>query len=248
MLQNPPRVPSWRRNAPARPPIAPAPSTPGASFLPAAPPRAATPYVDVNSTTSAAAATGENAIAIGAGARAQGSESLANGWQAQADGARSIAIGAGAQAPARQAVALGAGSTAERDNTVSVGQRGNERQVTHVAAGTQGTDAVNVTQLRAALSDTNAYTNQRVNDLQRSITDTARDAYSGIAAAAALTMIPDVDRDKMLSIGVGGAVYKGHRAVAFGGTARISENLKVKAGVAMSAGGNTVGVGVSWQW
>ncbi|WP_175648873.1 YadA C-terminal domain-containing protein, partial [Burkholderia pseudomallei] len=47
---------------------------------------------------------------------------------------------------------------------------------------------------------------------------------------------------------VGGAVYRGHRAVALVGTARINENLKVRAGVAMSAGGNAVGIGMSWQW
>ncbi|AHI68209.1 YadA family autotransporter adhesin [Burkholderia thailandensis] len=205
-------------------------------------------YVAVNSGASDAFAAGVNAVAMGADARAQGQESLATGWRAQADGHRAVATGARAIASGRDAVALGAGSIADRDNTVSVGQRGSERQIVHVAPGAQGTDAVNVDQLNLAISNSNAYTNQRIGDLQQSITDTARDAYSGVAAATALTMIPDVDRDKMLSIGVGGAVYKGHRAVALGGTARIGENLKVRAGVAMSAGGNTVGVGMSWQW
>lgn len=182
------------------------------------------------------------------GAFVVGNEATAIGANAVAFGQQSTAVGARAIAAAHDSIALGSGSVAERDGTVSVGRNGHERQITHVASGTEATDAVNVTQLRAAMSNANAYTNQRIGDLQKSIADTARDAYSGVAAATALTMIPDVDRDKTLSIGVGGAVYKGYQAVALGGTARISENLKVRAGVAMSAGSNAVGVGMSWQW
>ncbi|KWC24947.1 hypothetical protein WL48_29720 [Burkholderia ubonensis] len=182
------------------------------------------------------------------GAFVVGSEATAIGANAIAFGQQSTAVGARAIAAAHDSIALGSGSVAERDGTVSVGRNGHERQITHVASGTEATDAVNVTQLRAAMSSANAYTNQRIGDLQRSIADTARDAYSGVAAATALTMIPDVDRGKTMSIGIGGAVYKGHQAVALGGTARISENFKVRAGVAMSAGGNAVGVGMSWQW
>ncbi|ABC34450.1 Hep_Hag family [Burkholderia thailandensis E264] len=248
LLQKPPQVPSWRKKAPsATLPDSHAPARPGGGQF-TTPASGAAKYVAVNSGASDAFAAGVNAVAIGADARAQGQESLATGWRAQADGHRAVATGARAIASGRDAVALGAGSIADRDNTVSVGQRGSERQIVHVAPGAQGTDAVNVDQLNLAISNSNAYTNQRIGDLQQSITETARDAYSGVAAATALTMIPDVDRDKMLSIGVGGAVYKGHRAVALGGTARIGENLKVRAGVAMSAGGNTVGVGMSWQW
>ncbi|CAJ3019935.1 intracellular motility protein A [Burkholderia pseudomallei] len=198
--------------------------------------------------SSNAFAIGDDSTAVGAQAIAFSEQSIAIGSRAIAAGARSIAVGTDATAAAPDSVALGSGSIAEREGTVSVGRDGHERQITHVASGTEPTDAVNVTQLRAAMSNANAYTNQRIGDLQQSITDTARDAYSGVAAATALTMIPDVDRDKRVSIGVGGAVYKGHRAVALGGTARINENLKVRTGVAMSAGGNAVGIGMSWQW
>nr|WP_257791838.1 YadA-like family protein [Burkholderia oklahomensis] len=234
VLQKPPQVPSWRKRV--SPGTHPGQQSP-AHTIPAhiaAPATGSAKYVAINSVSAGASATGTNAIAIGTNSNAPGS--------------RSIAIGVDTIASGHNAVALGTGSVANRDNTVSVGRHGNERQIVHVARGTQGTDAVNVDQLNLAMSNATAYTNQRIGDLQQSITDTARDAYSGVAAATALTMIPDVDRDKVLSIGVGGAVYKGHRAVALGGTARISDNLKVRAGVAMSAGGNTVGVGMSWQW
>ena len=37
-------------------------------------------------------------------------------------------------------------------------------------------------------------------------------------------------------------------AAALGGEARVSDNWKVRAGVGLSASGNTVGVGASFQW
>ena len=48
-------------------------------------------------------------------------------------------------------VALGQGSIANLPNTVSVGAPGAERRITNVAAGVNPTDAVNVSQLSAAL-------------------------------------------------------------------------------------------------
>ncbi|WP_275692082.1 YadA C-terminal domain-containing protein [Burkholderia sp. Ax-1724] len=61
-------------------------------------------------------------------------------------------------------------------------------------------------------------------------------------------MIPEVDPGKTLSLGVGTAGYRGYQAVAIGGTARISESIKVKAGFGTSAAGTTVGVGAAMQW
>ncbi|KML54601.1 hypothetical protein VL15_20755 [Burkholderia cepacia] len=187
-------------------------------------------------------------MAGGANVRAYDSDLLKIGVGSKATGAKSVAIGTDSTASGANSVALGAGSVADRDNTVSVGQRGSERQIVHVAPGTQGTDAVNVDQLHLAMSNANAYTNQRIGDLQQGIADVARDAYSGIAAATALTMIPDVDQNKVLSLGIGGAVYKGQRAVSLGGTVRVTENLKMRAGVGISDGGNVAGVGLSYQW
>jgi hypothetical protein len=106
------------------------------------------------------------------------------------------------------AVALGANSVADRDNSVSVGSADQQRQITNVAAGTQGTDAVNLNQMNSAVGGI------------------ARKAYSGIAAATALTMIPDVDANKTLSLGIGGGTFQGYAATAIGGTARITQNIK----------------------
>ncbi|WP_230961896.1 hypothetical protein, partial [Burkholderia anthina] len=117
---------------------------------------------------SQARANGDNAIALGNnGVAAIGTNSIALGNKASsaAGATNGIALGASASVArnvadsmalganasvekgANSAVALGTGSKATRANTVSVGNAGSERQIVNVAAGTQGTDAVNVTQL-----------------------------------------------------------------------------------------------------
>jgi trimeric autotransporter adhesin len=53
---------------------------------------------------------------------------------AAATGNNAIAIGGGAQASGDNSVAIGSGSVADEANTVSVGSQGNERRITNVAA------------------------------------------------------------------------------------------------------------------
>lgn len=175
-----------------------------------------------------------NPVATGAAAQVVNSSATATGTNALASGTNSVALGAGAVATAENSVALGASSIASEANTVSVGSPGNERRITNVAPGMNPTDAVNMSQLGAVQSNVN---------------QVARMAYSGIASAAALTMIPEVDPGKTLSFGIGTAGYQGYQAVALGFTARITNNLKVKGGVAINgAGGNTYGAGAAYQW
>ncbi|WP_211906062.1 YadA-like family protein [Ralstonia syzygii] len=205
-----------------------------------------------------AIAKGTHATAMGAAASAGGDQSIAAGHNAQSGGDSSIAMGANAKATANHAVAMGDGSVANRANTMSVGSAGNERQITNVAAGVQGTDAVNVSQLSqtvyAAVGDLPAgttakqYTDEQVGMVRQGVNQVARGAYSGIAAATALTMIPDVDQGKTIAVGIGAASYKGYQAVALGASARIAQNLKAKMGVGYSSEGTTVGVGASYQW
>ncbi len=99
----------------------------------------------VNNTQALAApaASGDNAVAGGAGAVAAGSNATA--------------LGNGASAQGSNSVALGAGSVANRANTVSVGSSGAERQIANVADGSQATDAVNVRQLQASQQGTIRY-------------------------------------------------------------------------------------------
>ena len=126
---------------------------------------------------------------------------------------------------------------ATSDNTVSVGSATQQRTISNLADGVNATDAATKGQLDRAMGG-----------MQGQMNELSRNAYSGIAAATALTMIPGVDPGKTLSFGIGGATFQGYQAVAFGGEARITQNLKMKAGVGLSSGGNTVGVGASYQW
>jgi autotransporter adhesin len=190
-------------------------------------------YVAVNSTGSAASATGTESVAIGGNSTASSSNGVAVGSGSHATGAGSSAVGANAVASAPNSVALGAGSVASEADSVSVGSPGNERTITNLAPGVNSTDAVNMSQL---------------NSVQDSVNSVARTAYSGIAAATALTMIPEVDQGKTLSVGVGTGSYQGYSAVALGFTARVAQNVKVKGGVSVTDAGTVYGAGVGYQW
>jgi autotransporter adhesin len=181
-------------------------------------------YLSVNTTNGPASATGTNSVAMGGGAAASG--------------AGSTAVGDSAKATGNNSVALGANSVADQDNTVSVGSQGNERRITNVANGVNATDAVNMGQFQSGL-----------NALQGNVNSVARNAYGGVAAATALTMIPDVDQGKTIAVGVGTANFQGYQAVALGASARITQNLKVKVGGGYASGGGaTIGGGASYQW
>ncbi|WP_412668072.1 YadA-like family protein [Burkholderia orbicola] len=184
-----------------------------------------------------AGASQSNGVAIGSGAKSAAEGATAIGSGSNASGNQSVAIGSGANASGSNSVALGAGSTAYGDDTVSVGSIDRTRTISNVSDGVSATDVATKGQLDRAMGG-----------MQGQVNDLSRNAYSGIAAATALTMIPGVDPGKTISFGIGGATYKGYQAVAFGGEARITQNLKMKAGVGMSSGGNTVGVGASYQW
>ncbi|MET3218247.1 UNVERIFIED_ORG: autotransporter adhesin [Burkholderia territorii] len=180
-----------------------------------------------------------NATVVGANATVRAAGGTAIGQDSSARGENSAAIGQGAKARGDNSVAIGAGSVANEDNTVSFGDGSDQgkRRIVNIADGVNASDAATKGQLDRA-----------VGGLQGQINGVSRNAYSGIAAATALTMIPGVDPGKTLSFGIGSASYKGYQAVAFGGEARINKNLKMKAGVGLSSGGNTVGLGASYQW
>ena len=136
------------------------------------------------------------------------------------------------------AVVLGDGSTASGANTVSVGSANQTRRITNVAPGINGTDAVNVNQLTAGLASANVYTDTQVFDLRRTT------SY-GIAGVTAMTMIPDMDSKQNFSIGVGGASFDGFEALGVAVSARLGEDVKLKAGASISGGTTTYGGGLS---
>jgi autotransporter adhesin len=191
-------------------------------------------YVAVNSTGSAASATGTESVAIGGNSTASSNNSVAVGSGSQATGSGSSAVGANAVASAPNSVAIGAGSVASEANSVSVGSPGNERTITNVAPGVNPTDAVNVAQLQG---------------VQQNINDTARAAYSGVAMAGALAGLPQVEQGKTFQVAAGVGNYAGYSAIAIGASARLTQNTIVKVGASATDGAHVLvnaGVGYSW--
>lgn len=101
-----------------------------------------------------------------------------------------------------------------------------------MASGVHGTDAANINQIWR---------------VQSSVNQVGSRAYSGIAAAIALTMIPEVDPSKTIALGIGGGSYQGYAASAFGASVRFTDILKAKIGVGISVQGKTYGAGVSYE-
>jgi autotransporter adhesin len=172
-------------------------------------------------------------VAIGYQAQALGDPATAIGANSVAAGNMSVALGAGAQANATNSVALGANSIANDANTVSVGSPGAQRRITNVAPGLSPTDAANMQQLY---------------DIHNYSVQVARYAYSGIAGATALAMIPQVEPGRRFSVGVGLGSYKGYGAVAIGASARLTDHIIAKAGVSIDNNDPAYGIGASYSW
>ena len=109
---------------------------------------------------SGARATNSNATAIGDDSHATGGHSSAFGQQSHATAESATALGYNARATAKNSVALGAGSIADEEGTISVGrsvkdspQYDFQRRITDVAAGINDFDAVNVKQMKDAVTD-----------------------------------------------------------------------------------------------
>jgi trimeric autotransporter adhesin len=147
------------------------------------------------------------------------------------------------------------GSTASLNSTDGKSAQGdaNGNVITttgHVGAGdvsAVSTDPVNGAQLWNTNRQVESL-NRRVDDLQNSVSEVQRNAYSGIASATALAMIPDIHSDKNFAVGIGTANYKGYQAMAFGASARVSNNLSLRFGAGFSGGNTSLGAGASYQW
>ncbi|AEA63090.1 Putative membrane-anchored cell surface protein [Burkholderia gladioli BSR3] len=169
----------------------------------------------------------------------------------------------GAQAPSVSAgsnsVALGQGSTdGGRSNVVSVGSSTQQRQITNVAAGTEGTDAVNLNQLNAlSTSMSQSFSGQQsqlnllgsqLAQTQQAVQQTNQMARQGIAAATALTMLPQVEPGKTVNMAIGVARFAGESGMAFGASAHVTTNGILKLGIGVSGQNKTYGVGYGYSW
>ncbi|PIT13666.1 ESPR-type extended signal peptide-containing protein [Snodgrassella alvi] len=234
-------------------------------------------YAKVNSTLSAASASGNNAIAIGGAATASGNAAVAIGAEAKASAADGVAIGNHASVTQSGGVALGAnsvantaggimgyipaGATAQQaraiqattstEAAVSVGDasKGIYRQITGVAAGTEDSDAVNVAQLKGVNARIENI-NRYVNNVNDRIQHVERRAYSGTALAMALSgaYLPQLNAGEQ-TVGVGMGSYHGYTAVGINYKAT-NNSGKFSWGAGVSTTGHETGfnAGIGYKW
>lgn len=182
---------------------------------------------------------------------ATGADAVAGGFGAVASGEQSVALGSGASATGRSSAALGYGSSdGGLENVVSVGYGGGERQITNVAAGTRATDAVNVGQLNAGLSNTltqaNNYTDSRPADIRFDLGKLRRDADGGIAAAMAVAGLPQAFTPGAGMIAGGIGVWRNESAFALGLSKAFNDgHTVVKGGATMTTRSNMFGANIA---
>ncbi|MFZ3388311.1 YadA-like family protein [Buttiauxella gaviniae] len=179
-----------------------------------------------------------------------GKDAVAGGAGAVASGDNSLALGTSSKATHNNSVALGNNSVTDRDNSVSVGSVGGERQIANVAAGTQGTDAVNVNQLKQGVSNAYNYTDNKFNDLKNMVDDQKDKLSAGISGAMAMASLPQPYQPGASMVSMGGGTYQGESAVALG-VSTISDNGKwvtKLSGTTTSQGDLGAAVGVGYQW
>ena len=211
-------------------------------------------------------ASGSNSAAGGKNAVASGSNSTALGNDAVASGANSTAIGQGAVASHNNSVALGQGSATTVGaqtgyNAAYVGSSSSTgevniggRTLTGLAPGIAGTDATNVNQLNAgvsqAITSANQYTDARIGKVESDMWQMNREYRSATAAAMAMAGLPQayLPGKSMLSMAFGG--YQSEYGMALG-LSGITDNgrwiYKAQAsGNTTREWGFSVGAGIQW--
>ena len=123
-------------------------------------------------------------------------------------------------------------------------------KITNVADGTAGTDAVNVSQLNAALGALHGAGNANIAALDAKINDVANTANAGVAQAIATAGLPQAYLPGKNMVAVGGGYYKGEAGYAVGfSTISDSGNWIIKAtGSGNSRGNFGASIGAGYQW
>ena len=198
----------------------------------------------------ASIASGANSIAVGNTSQAlsSGGMAIGNGTVVASAALNSAAIGNGSQvtSAASNSVALGNNSVADRSNTVSVGAVGSERTISNVAAGSQGTDAVNLQQLRDA---TSGYSTD-LNNLRGDLKKYERNSYAGAASAMAVAGLPQAYTPGKSMASASVSNYLGQSAIAVG-VSTITDNgrwVYKLAGNVNSQGKLGAVLGAGYQW
>jgi trimeric autotransporter adhesin len=140
------------------------------------------------------------------------------------------------------------------------GFNANGGTVSNIAAGVAPNDAVNVQQLSSGLSQavaqSNTYADVRANQaldqakayIDDKVFNSNKTAYRGVASAAALAAMPDVQDGKRVSIGVGVGRFEGISAIALGVKANVGSNGRLTLGAGVSSGAKTFSAGAGFSY
>lgn len=90
--------------------------------------------------------------------------------------------------------------------------------------------------------------NKNFSDLKNTVDANRKRAAAGIAGVAAMANIPEVNSHQTFSLGVGVGGFDGQQAVAVGASARVNNNLTVKASVAANNEEVVWGAGAAIGW
>lgn len=90
--------------------------------------------------------------------------------------------------------------------------------------------------------------NKNFSDLKNTVDANRKRAAAGIAGVAAMANIPEVNSHQTFSLGVGVGGFDGQQAVAVGASARVNDNLTVKASVAANNEEVVWGAGAAIGW
>lgn len=145
-----------------------------------------------------------------------------------------VVLGHNAKVTGEGGVALGAGSVADRANAVSVGSTVANRQIINVAAGTEGTDAVNVSQLQKVSDTANAGWNLYTNGVATKATNVKPGEYVGFSGDDNIKVSNDgtnvkVELKDIKSI-IGAGEGAGSISFADGGKVKVNDVIIEKGG------------------
>ena len=119
------------------------------------------------------------------------------------------------------------------------------KKITNVAPGEDGTDAVNVDQLNAAMNQTGDVIN-RLGDQISKVDNRMKKGLAGAAALAALHPL-EFDPDDKLTFAAGLGNYRGQNAAAVGAFYRPDEKVMFSVGGTVGNGENMVNAGISFS-
>ena len=184
-------------------------------------------------------ASGTNAMAFGNGATASGENALAFGKDSKATAGSAMALGNGASATGEGSVAIGSGSVATEANVVSVGSEGSERRITNVAAGVNDTDAANVGQLKSMVQ-------QNFDGIRNELTTDINRVGAGAAALSALR--PEgFDPSDKISFAIGYGHYRDANATALGIFYKPNADTTISFGGTLGNGDSMMNAGLSFK-